>query len=310
HLAVKGFVKDECPLQAFALTFVTLFSVVPILFLSLTVVKTFGNVDRARDQVKQVIHDWTEGEKIVVVPAFVMEKMPDTERDGVEPVTTDVIGDLVDAGFDRFENIKLGGLGIIGVLMLMWIALEMLRRMVSAFNRVWDIQVPRPLWKRGLHYLGAIVIVTALLACASSFPIARLLSGIVGAETALGEFVNRHGMVKSGVSLALAAGAFTFLLKYFPSAKVSFRAAMAGGVFIAVVMRFWIKLCIELQIGVAKYNLFFGSFAVLPLLLSWVYMSWQIVLMGAEFAFAVQHASRCRINPMPSPSKVVDTEEK
>ena len=46
------------------------------------------------------------------------------------------------------------------------------------------------------------------------------------------------------------------------------------------------------QIGVAKYNAIYGSFAALPLFLGWLQISWLIVLFGAELSFAHQNVDR------------------
>jgi membrane protein len=43
-----------------------------------------------------------------------------------------------------------------------------------------------------------------------------------------------------------------------------------------------------MQIGVARYNAIYGSFATLPLFLLWVYIGWLVFLAGAEVAFACQ----------------------
>ena len=53
---------------------------------------------------------------------------------------------------------------------------------------------------------------------------------------------------------------------------------------------FWLKLCLVLQIGVAKNSALFGSFAMVPILLSWVYVSWVILLVAAEVSYAAQNA--------------------
>jgi len=45
---------------------------------------------------------------------------------------------------------------------------------------------------------------------------------------------------------------------------------------------------IKLQIGVARYNAIYGSFATFPLLLMWIYIGWVVFLAGAEMAFAAQ----------------------
>ena len=54
-------------------------------------------------------------------------------------------------------------------------------------------------------------------------------------------------------------------------------------------------LCATLQVGAAKYGTVYGSFAAIPIVLAWVYISWQIVLFGAEVAFAVQNCTTYRM---------------
>ena len=48
------------------------------------------------------------------------------------------------------------------------------------------------------------------------------------------------------------------------------------------------------NVGAAKYNVLFGGFAALPLLLVWIYISWAIFLMGAEICFAHQNLHQYR----------------
>ncbi|MEI6972011.1 MAG: YhjD/YihY/BrkB family envelope integrity protein, partial [bacterium] len=55
------------------------------------------------------------------------------------------------------------------------------------------------------------------------------------------------------------------------------------------------ELCIAVQIGVAKYSSIYGTFAAVPIVLFWVYVSWQIILIGAEVAFALQNVSTYRM---------------
>jgi membrane protein len=76
-----------------------------------------------------------------------------------------------------------------------------------------------------------------------------------------------------------------------PNTRVRFHAALVGGVVTALLFIAWLRLCAALQVGVARYSAIYGSFAILPILLAWVYMSWQIVLFGAEVAFAVQNCA-------------------
>ena len=48
----------------------------------------------------------------------------------------------------------------------------------------------------------------------------------------------------------------------------------------------WMKLCAIAQVGVAKSSAIYGSLAFLPIIVTWLYMSWQIVLFGANMTYA------------------------
>jgi membrane protein len=51
---------------------------------------------------------------------------------------------------------------------------------------------------------------------------------------------------------------------------------------------------ITFQVGVSKYNAIYGTFAQLPVMLVWIYISWVIVLFGAELTFALQNVNSYR----------------
>ena len=83
------------------------------------------------------------------------------------------------------------------------------------------------------------------------------------------------------VSLTFASLNFAFLFKVIPHRKVDNRHAFYGGLVTAILFGGWIKVCAIAQVGIAKSSALYGSFAFLPIILAWIYMSWQIVLLGA-----------------------------
>ena len=71
-----------------------------------------------------------------------------------------------------------------------------------------------------------------------------------------------------------------------PYCRVSFRHAWYGGILTGVLFGAVLKLCAVAQVGIAKSSALYGSFAFLPIVLAWFYMSWQVVLLGACFVNA------------------------
>ena len=86
-----------------------------------------------------------------------------------------------------------------------------------------------------------------------------------------------------GLAFTLGAASLTFGFFYWvvPNCAVRFRPAWWGGLVTAVLFGGWLKLCTVAQVGIAKSSALYGSFAFLPIVLAWLYMSWQIVLVGA-----------------------------
>ena len=81
---------------------------------------------------------------------------------------------------------------------------------------------------------------------------------------------------------------FAFVLSFMPNRKVKFRPAFEGGFVTAVLFCGWIRLCTAAQVGIGKSSAFYGSFAAPMIVLAWIYMSWQIILLGANMTHAFQ----------------------
>jgi membrane protein len=74
-----------------------------------------------------------------------------------------------------------------------------------------------------------------------------------------------------------------------PNTKVNFSSALLGGIIAGIIFQIIQYFYIKFQIGVSTYNAIYGSFAALPLFLIWLQLSWTIVLLGAEIAYAAQN---------------------
>jgi membrane protein len=82
-----------------------------------------------------------------------------------------------------------------------------------------------------------------------------------------------------------------------PNTKVNFKAGLLGGVVAGTLYQIAQWAYIGFQVGAAKYNASYGSFAALPLFLMWLQISWWIVLFGAELSFANQNVDTYEYEP-------------
>jgi membrane protein len=90
---------------------------------------------------------------------------------------------------------------------------------------------------------------------------------------------------------------FTLLYIFMPNTQVKFRSALVAGVAAGTAYQIFQMLYVTFQLGVARNNAIYGSFAALPLFLIWLQASWMIVLSGAELSFATQNVDTYEFEP-------------
>src|SRR5690606_30928638 len=96
-----------------------------------------------------------------------------------------------------------------------------------------------------------------------------------------------------------STAAFTLIYSAVPNARVPLRHALIGGLFAAVlveVAKALFGLFVSLFPG---YQLIYGAFATVPLFLLWIYLSWLIVLFGAELVCNLASARHWRRESLP-----------
>jgi len=304
-LVFKGFKEDECSMHAASLTFSTLMAIVPILALCLSMAKGLGDPDTAKNWIQGRVKSWTDTFNIeqVSAPADVAVAGTNVVNDSAaaddefkQGELATRINDLVEQGFERVENINFAKLGTVGLVALIWMVISVLGRVERSFNTVWGVSKGRSLWRRFTDYLSVLLILPILIAAAASIPVMDVVTRFLPGESIV--WVRRiveSGFFRDLTVIGMTSLAFAFLIMFMPNAGVRFRAGISGGFVAAVLFLLWLWVCAMIQVGVARYGKIYGSFAVVPILLFWVYMSWQIVLFGAEVAFAVQNCATFRM---------------
>ncbi len=256
--AVKKFNYDKCNLQASALTFYSLLSIVPVMAMAFGIAKGFGF------------------EKI-----FQKELL--AKLSGQE----EIAHRLIEFSGKLLSETKGGIMAVIGLIFLVWTVVKMFGRIEEAFNSIWWIKQGRPMVRKFTDYI-------ALLLTA---PLLIIFSGSVTVfiTTRLNRIIAESGAVYFLQSITsfflklLPYGTiwllFTFLYVFIPNKKINIKSAFAGGVIAGTIYQTAQMLYINFQVGVSHYNAIYGSFAALPLFLIWLDLSWIVLLIGAEIAF-------------------------
>lgn len=258
-LAIKGFNEDNCMLKSTALTYYTLFSIVPIIALAFAIAKGFGYQEVMQQQLLQNFQD----QKDVLLQAFVYaDKMLSSAKGGV------IAG--------------------VGVVLLLWSVMSLLGNIENTFNEIWEIKRDRTWTRKITDYLSIMLIA----------PVFLIISGglTVGLQSGINSFLSDTFIVGplslillKVFAFSLIWGMFIFLYMALPNTKVNFSGAAMGAFVAALLFELLEWAYVSSQVGVARFNTIYGSFAALPLFLIWVQYSWFVVMFGAELVFANQN---------------------
>ncbi len=258
-LAINGFNEDKCLLKATALTYYTLFSIVPIIALAFAIAKGFGFEQSLQKDLLLKFQD----QKDILTQAFVYaDKM--------------------------LANTQGGLIAGVGIVLLLWSIIKLLSSIEDSFNEIWEIKRDRTWTRKITDYLSIMLI----------GPIFIILSGglTVWLKTGLDTVASNVEIISPVTvvflkffAFGLMWSMFIFLYMALPNTKVTLKGAAMGSLIAAILFELLQWAYVSSQIGVASYNKIYGSFAALPLFLIWIQYSWFVVLFGAELTFAHQN---------------------
>ena len=294
--SVRGFLDNDCPLHAAGLTYFTLLALVPILCCILVTAKACG-VDRmARKQINaQIDAAITNIERAQEDPLAKLTPADKSELERKKIAASELarqVRRVSNELFERINRFDVGTLGWIGFGMLLWTVISTLSSVETSFNRIFGAEKGRSVLHRSWMYLLIMVVLPILSAIAMSLPVLAVIKNAIVATMGslwLTKWVS-DGLVwlldsiavRLLFTLAASTLTFTFFFWAVPNAKVPVRHALYGGFITAILFGGWMKLCAIAQVGIANSSALYGSFAFLPIILAWNYMSWQIILFGAN----------------------------
>ncbi len=260
HAVLNDLGDGQLTLRAMRLVYTTLLSLVPLLALSFSVLKGFG------------VHNQIE-------PLLANLLAPLGER-GPE-LTATIIGFV--------ENMQVGVLGSLGLALLLYTVVSLIQKIESAFNYVWHTTQTRSIGQRFGNYLSVIMVGPVLLFAAmglsASLMNAELVQRLFEVE-AVAAFVSAAGRI---VPWLLVVGAFAFVYAFVPSTRVRLVPALVGASLAAFLWQLVGWAFASVVVSSVKYTAIYSGFAIVLVLMIWVYLSWLILLFGAAVSFYVQH---------------------
>lgn len=257
-LAFRGFVANDLDIRASALTYSILFAIVPLFALIIAIAKGFG--------VEQLIES----------------SLNDTFVGQANMIPT-VMGFV-----ERYLETTSGGIFIgIGLIVLIWSVMAFFMQVENSFNEIWQVKKSRSPIRQFTTYFSTILIIPMLIVFSSGFSI--FVSSALS-QTYIYQVLSP--VLRFGVKLIpffINWIMFTVMYMVIPNTRVRFFNAFLAGVIAGSAFQLFQMLYINGQVYLSRYNVVYGSFAAVPLLLLWLQISCLIILMGAEISYASQN---------------------
>lgn len=213
----------------------------------------------------------------------VIEKMGGAIQEFIFSNFVPAFGGTVQEYLTAFSQ-KAANLKVSGTIVLVVIALMLMATIDSAFNHIWHVRNRRKVVARFLVY-WAILTLGPLLLGIGLLSTSYLLSLPVLNEMDANLEIKKQFL--SWLPFFTTAIAFTLLYMLIPNCHVPARKAFAGGLISAMLFEF-AKYGFGIYVkAVPTYQAIYGTIAVIPMFLIWIYTSWVIVILGAHITFCL-----------------------
>lgn len=263
QLLIADLLEGHNKLYAMGLVYMTILSLVPLLAVMFSVLKGFG----VHNQLQPLLLNLLEplGEK------------------GVE-ITTTILSFV--------DNIKVGVLGAVGLGLLLFTVVSLIRQIEVAFNSTWRVRKLRPLIERFSHYISVLMVgpllIFSAIGLSQSVEHISLFRQVI--ETDTGAFF--YNMMSVYLPFFMTVFGITFVYMFVPNTRVKFTAALFGATIATLLFRVASFVFTLFIAGSTKYDAIYSAFATIIILFIWIYIIWLILLLGSSIAYYFQHSEK------------------
>ena len=251
------FNHDQCPVRASGLAFASLLALVPVSALLLSLFSGFGAFSSIVESIQ----------------TFLVRTLVPTRQ---EEILTYVA---------RFvENTR--RLGVFGLIFFLITSVLLLAGIQRTFDAVWGTPSKKNTVGKFATYVSVLIVGSFLLSIGLNVT-GVLSSSVIQIFSAESDWF-QDVFIKVFPAVFLFAALF-FMIRFLPAGKVATTSALLGALVGAVLWEaaraifvFWVSYVIRLSVV-------YGSLAVIPIFLIWLYLAWTIVLLALEVAFVHQH---------------------
>lgn len=266
-------------LHAMSLVYTTLLSIVPLLALSFSLMRAFD------------VHMKME-------PMLLKALEPFGEK-GME-IAVQII--------DFVENVKVGALSTVGLVLLLYSAVSLIQKVEIAFNGIWQLRNNRSLMRRLSDYLSVFMVGPLLVFAALGLSGSLLNHDFMQRLIAIEPFGSVYSILLKLLPYLFVIAAFTFIYLFIPNTKVHVKAALIGGTISGILWQTVSWLFAMFVVSSTSYTAVYSSFAILFVFMVWVYVNWIIILIGADLVFYLQYPDNLKVGRSEIRLSIRDTE--
>lgn len=252
----RGLQEHDTFVRSAALTFYTLTSLVPIAAVIFAVMKGFGRLDPLLESLY-----------------------------GLFPQSPEIVDYLVSFAENALARTQGGVMAVVALVMLFVSVVSVCRSIENAFNNIWEVRTSRGIFRQLSSYIAVVIVMPLLWVAASA--IGSYARELLGLESGWG-----YLLLTKLASMTVVWAMFTLFYYVIPNTEVRLSSALKAGLVAGTAFLLFQWGYLYVQRLMTSYNVIYGSFAALPLLLLWMHTSWQILLAGGDLSFAYQHLAR------------------
>jgi membrane protein len=265
--AVEAWIDDYAPSMGAALSYYTLFSIAPLLLITVGVAGLVFGEDAARGEIFGQLRDLMGDEGALAIERLL-------------------------ASADKPE----GGViaTAVGIAMLLLGAMTVFGELQNALDRIWRAPARKTDsgWWNLVH--SRLLSFGMILGIAFLLMVSLVLSALVSAlgkfwGPAFSEWETLAHLIDVAVSFGMVTVLFAMIYKFIPRVQIAWRDVWVGAAVTAVLFAAG-KVLIGLYLGKSTVASAFGAAGSLAVMMVWVYYSAQIFLLGAEFTWIYAHA--------------------
>ncbi|MGO9513732.1 MAG: YihY/virulence factor BrkB family protein [Steroidobacteraceae bacterium] len=276
---VRDWLAGDINVRAMSLAYTTLLSLVPLMAFSFAILKGLG----ARSDIRFILHEF------------------------LRPLGS-AANELTEAVLQFVANVRGDVLGAIGLALLTYTVISTIHQVETSFNFVWRVDRPRSFGRRFSEYLSVMVVAPILLAVALELLSSAEHSAFalwIGSIAPVAWTLNILGRLLPYVIVTIV---FTGMYAFIPNTRVDIKPAVTGGLTAGVIWALVGQAFTAFIVYSSRMVAIYTGFAIVLTTLIWVYLSWLILLIGAQLAFYAQFPQYLRYGQEPIRLSVIARE--